>query len=65
VLGIQNETGEFGAVEIYAIGDAGRCSCPASFTLNASAAVEFTATDRSSGRGRQVDLQAVVLYNLF
>ena len=49
VLRILNVTDETGAVEIYAIGDAGMRSGPASFTLNASAAVEFTATDLASG----------------
>ena len=49
VLRILNGTDETGAVEIYAIGDAGMRSGPASFTLNASAAAEFTSTDLQSG----------------
>ena len=49
VLRILNGTDETGSVEIYAIGDAGVRSGPASFTLNASAAAEFTATDLQSG----------------
>ena len=43
VLRILNGTTESGAVEIYAIDDAGMRSGPVTFTLNASAAVEFTA----------------------
>ena len=49
VLRILNNTDETGAVEIYAIDDTGTRSGPASFTLNASAAVEFTAADLQSG----------------
>ena len=49
VLRILNATDESGAVEIYAIDDAGTRSGPATFTLNASAAVQFTATDLASG----------------
>ena len=49
VLRILNGTDESGTVEIYAINDAGTRSGPATFTLNASAAVEFTATDLQSG----------------
>ena len=49
VLRILNGTDESGTVEIYAINDAGTRSGPATFTLNASAAVQFTATDLQSG----------------
>ena len=49
VLRILNGTAESGTVEIYAINDAGTRSGPATFTLNASAAVQFTATDLQSG----------------
>ena len=49
VLRILNGTDESGMVEIYAISDAGTRSGPATFTLNASAAVQFTATDLQSG----------------
>jgi len=49
VLRILNGTSESGTVEIYAIDDAGTRSGPATFTLNASAAVQFTATDLASG----------------
>ena len=49
VLRILNGTDESGTVEIYAIDDAGTRSGPATFTLNASAAVQFTATDLASG----------------
>ena len=49
VLRILNGTNESGAVEIYAIDDAGMRTGPASFSLNASAAAEFTATDLQSG----------------
>ena len=45
VLRILNGTQESGAVEIYAIDDGGNRSGPATVTLNASAAVELTATD--------------------
>ena len=49
VLRILNGADESGTVEIYAIDDAGTRSGPATFTLNASAAVQFTATDLQSG----------------
>ena len=49
VLRILNGTAESGTVEIYAIDDAGTRSGPATFTLNASAAVQFTATDLAAG----------------
>ena len=49
VVRILNGTDESGMVEIYAIDDAGTRSGPATFTLNASAAVQFTATDLASG----------------
>ena len=49
VVRILNGTVESGTVEIYAIDDAGTRSGPATFTLNASAAVQFTATDLASG----------------
>ena len=49
VLRILSGTDESGTVEIYAIDDAGTRSGPATFTLNASAAVQFTATDLASG----------------
>ncbi|MCZ0952811.1 MAG: putative Ig domain-containing protein [Rhodospirillaceae bacterium] len=49
VLRILNGTDESGTVEIYAVDDAGARTGPATFTLNASAAVEFTATDLQSG----------------
>ncbi len=49
LLRILNGTDESGTVEIYAINDTGTRSGPATFTLNASAAVEFTATDLQSG----------------
>ena len=49
VVRILNGTDESGTVEIYAIDDAGTRSGPATFTLNASAAVQFTATDLASG----------------
>ena len=49
VLRILNGTDESGTVAIYAINDTGTRSGPATFTLNASAAVEFTATDLQSG----------------
>ena len=48
VVRILNGTDESGTVEIYAIDDAGTRSGPATFTLNASAAVQFTATDLAS-----------------
>ena len=49
VLRILNGNAESGAVEIYAIDDSGTHSGPAAFTLSASAAIEFTATDLQSG----------------
>ena len=49
VLRILNGTSESGTVEIHAIDDSGTRSGPATFTLNASAAAEFTATDLQSG----------------
>ena len=49
VVRILNGTDESGTVEIYAIDDAGTRSGPATFTLNALAAVQFTATDLASG----------------
>ena len=49
LLRIANATEESGAVEIYAIDDAGVRSGPVTFTLNASSVAEFTATDLESG----------------
>ena len=49
VLRILNGTAESGTVSIHAIDDAGARSGPATFTLNGSAAVEFTAMDLRSG----------------
>ena len=49
VVRILNGTVESGTVEIYAINDTGTRFGPATFTLNASAAVQFTATDLQSG----------------
>ncbi len=49
MLRILNGTDESGTVEIYAVDDAGTRTGPATFTLNASAAAEFTATDLQSG----------------
>ena len=49
MLRILNGTAESGTVEVYAIDDAGTRTGPATFTLNASAAAEFTATDLQSG----------------
>ena len=49
MLRILNGTAESGTVEIYAVDDAGTRTGPATFTLNASAAAEFTATDLQSG----------------
>ena len=49
VLRILNGTDESGTVEIHAVDDAGTRTGPAAFTLNASAAAEFTATDLQSG----------------
>ena len=49
VVRILNATDEVGTVEIYAVDDADTRSGPATFTLNASAAVEFGASDLVSG----------------
>ena len=49
VLRIVNSAAESGTVTIYAIDDAGMRSGPAEFTLNASAAAEFTAAELHSG----------------
>ena len=49
VVRILNATDESGTVEIYAVDDAGTRSGPATFTLNASAAAEFSASDLVSG----------------
>lgn len=49
VLRILNGTAEPGTVEIRAVDDAGARTGPATFTLDASAAAEFTATDLQSG----------------
>ena len=49
VLRILNGTAESGPVDIYAINDFGTRSGPATFTLGAWAAAEFTATDLRSG----------------
>ena len=49
VLRIVNSAAESGTVSIYAIDDAGLRSGPATFTLNASAAAEFTAAELQSG----------------
>ena len=49
VLRIVNSAAESGTVSIYAIDDAGMRSGPAVFTLNASAAAEFTAAELQSG----------------
>ena len=49
VLRIVNGSAESGTVTIYAIDDAGMRSGPAAFTLNASAAAEFTAAELQSG----------------
>jgi len=49
MLRILNGTAESGTVEIHAVDDAGTRTGPATFTLNASAAVEFTAADLHSG----------------
>ena len=48
-LRILNSSGESGTVEIYAVDDAGARFGPATFTLNAWAAVEFEPFDFSSG----------------
>ena len=49
VVRILNATDESGTVEIYAVDDAGTRSGPATFTLNASAAVGFGAWDLVCG----------------
>ena len=49
IVRILNMTAESGSVEIYAIDDAGIRSGPATLTLNASAAAEFSASDLVSG----------------
>ena len=49
VLRIVNGAAESGTVTIYAIDDAGLRSGPVAFTLNASAAAEFTAAELRSG----------------
>ena len=49
VLRIINDTAESGPVDIYAIGDSGTLSGPATFTLDAWAAAEFTAMDLRPG----------------
>ena len=49
VVRILNGTDRSGPVHIYAIDDAGTRTGPATFNLDASAAVEFTATDLQSG----------------
>ena len=49
VVRILNGTDESGTVEIYAIGNAGTRTGPATFTLNASAAAQFTTSDLQSG----------------
>ncbi len=49
VLRILNATAETGPVDIYAIDDFGTRSGPATFTLGAWAAAEFTASDLRSG----------------
>ena len=49
MLRILNGTDRSGKVEIYAVDDAGARTGPATFTLNASAAAEFTAADLQSG----------------
>ena len=49
VLRIVNSAAESGTVSIYAIDDAGVRSGPATFTLDASAAAEFTAAELQSG----------------
>ena len=49
VLRIVNVATSPGAVEIYAIDDSGTRSGPATFSLDALSAVEFTATDLQSG----------------
>ena len=49
VVRILNGTDEAGTVEIHAVDDAGARTGPATFTLNASAAAEFTAADLAAG----------------
>ena len=49
LLRIVNDTDESGTVEIYAIDDAGTRTGPATLTLGAYVAVQFTATDLQSG----------------
>ena len=49
VLRILNGTAETGTVAVYAIDDSGARSGPATFTLNALAAAEFSAVDLQSG----------------
>ena len=49
LLRIFNDTEDSGSVEIHAIDDAGARHGPATFTLNALAAVEFDAADLTSG----------------
>ena len=49
VLRILNDTAESGPVDIYAIDDSGTLGGPATFTLGARAAAEFTAADLRSG----------------
>ncbi len=49
MLRILNGTAESGTVEIHAIDDAGTRTGPATFTLGAWAAAEFTAADLQSG----------------
>ena len=53
VVRILNGTDESGTVEIYAIDDAGTRSGPATFTLRASSAVEFSATDLVAGNAAE------------
>ncbi|MCY4594494.1 MAG: hypothetical protein OXC19_06785 [Bryobacterales bacterium] len=49
VVRILNRTAKSGTVEVYAIDDSGVRSGPATFTMNALAAVEFSAADLQSG----------------
>ena len=49
VVRILNGTDEAGTVQIHAVDDAGRHTGPATFTLNAAAAAEFTAADLAAG----------------
>ena len=46
---ILNVTDKAGTVQIHAVDDAGTRTGPATFTLNASAAAEFTAADLAAG----------------